>query len=184
MDQSFGLFFSVMLSINFFIIISTLLILIFIEWNQSDYIKDIRFIVSILYIDIFLIVLKLFTNVENYKLHFLINEVIVTTMVITHYILIFGSRIILMYKKESKEESLNSCIKEALKMNEDYRSSLKKQNSSPEKESNSVISKIMKYHYSRSSLPLEETSFIISLSTSPSINSNYINENCEINTKI
>jgi len=161
MNHSFGLFFSVMLFINFFTIISTSLLLIFIEWNQIKYIKDIRLTVSILYFDFLLILLQISVNVKminNYKSHFLINEAIVTIMVIIHFILIYGLRIILKNKKRSHEESMNSCIKDALKMNEDYQSSLKKKDSSLKKKPNSIISKIIKYHYSNSSSSLTEPS--------------------------
>jgi len=175
MNHSFGLFFSVMLSINFIIIIISLLLLIFIEWNQINYIKDLRLMVSTLYIDFLLILLQIIINVKmikSYKFYFLINEIIVTIMVITHYILIYGLRIILRDKKKSDEPSINSCIKEALKMNKDYQESLKNQSSSPRKISNSIISKILEYHFSQSSLSsLTEPSFTIK-----STNSNKIKE--------
>jgi len=69
MNHSFGLFFSVMLSFNFFIIISNLLLLIFIEWNMEDFINDLRLLVSTLYIDILLIILQLIIGktIKSYK---------------------------------------------------------------------------------------------------------------------
>jgi len=163
MDHSFGLFFSVMLSINFIMIIISLLLFIFIEWNQRNYIKDLRLIVSTLYIDFLLILLQISVNVKiinSYKSHFLINETIVTIMVITHFILIYGLRIILKDKKRSYEESMNSCIKGALKMNEDYQSSLKNKKSLHKKKRNSLFSKILKYHYSNSSSSLGPSSTV------------------------
>jgi len=69
-------------------------------------------------------------------------------MVITHYILIFALRIMLKKNKKSNESSINSCIKEALMMNEDYQESLKNRNSTQKRTSNSVISRIINYHYS------------------------------------
>jgi len=168
MNYSFGLFFSVILSIYFFILTNTFLLLIFIEWNQRNYVKDIRFIISILYIDILLIILQLIINIKmikNYKSHFLINEAIVTIMVITHYILIYGFRVILKNNKKSNEKSI---IKEALKMNENYQESLKNRNFLSKDTSNSVISKIIKYHYSHSSLSSSSSSILVTSLAVPS----------------
>jgi len=152
MSNSFGTLFSFTLFIYIFFLISSFLLLTFIEWNQIEYIKDIRLIVSILYIDILLVLLQLIVVkvTTSYKSHFLINEGIITMIVISHYALIYGLRIILRENKKIKG-SINSCIKEALKMNEDYQDSLKNKNCSPKKNSHSIISKIIEYHYSNSS---------------------------------
>ena len=172
MNNSFGILFSVTLSIYFFFLISSFLLLIFVEWNQGEYVKDIRLIVSTLYIDILLVLLQLIfvKMITSYKFHFLINEIIITIIVITHYILIYGMRIILKENKTNKG-SINSCIKEALKMNEDYQDSIKNKNCSHGRTSHNIISRIIEYHYSNSSQPsLFPPSFFSSaaMSTVPS----------------
>ncbi|OUM63614.1 hypothetical protein PIROE2DRAFT_9759, partial [Piromyces sp. E2] len=82
---------------------------IFVEWNFSETLNDIRFVLSFIYTNVIsfsLYVILIFTVNNNYKSYFIAQECIIYIITISNYILIFGIKIILpqLYEKDEMNE--------------------------------------------------------------------------------
>ena len=108
--RGFGI---IILLIYKFLIIQFLLFLIFVEWNISATIYDIKFIVSALYIDIlsiiFLYIFYIF-EIKNYIFYFLIQTTISSIISISNYMFIYGFRLFFAFirKQNIKIQFINN----------------------------------------------------------------------------
>jgi len=168
------------------IVVFILLFLIFVEWNISETIYDIKFIISALYIDILSFILLLFFYFINLKLYipyFLIQTFNTSIISITNYSLFYGFRVLLgiLKKQNVKVQFINSINDKFINNNTQmqrrnytdsyndnsiYKNTFVEENddcvnsgSVPSNRPSNILTKIMDYHYSR------ETSNINSLSS-------------------
>lgn len=85
-------------------IVITMLILIFMEWNIELILYDVRFIVATIYIDIIFVIISIilnFLDISTYKTYFIIRVFTILIVSITNFILLYGFRIIMpSFKKE------------------------------------------------------------------------------------
>lgn len=80
------------------IILLLLLFLIFVEWNISEIIYDIRFVTTVIYIDILSFIIKivfLIIQIKYYENYFIIQTVNIFIISIMNYIFLFGIRVLL-----------------------------------------------------------------------------------------
>jgi len=95
------------------LVILLLLFLIFVEWNLSDTLYDLKFIILTQYISILSIILiavTYFIQIRNYKIYFLIQTINVFTISIANYIILFGIRLCLAFlkKQNAKLQFINN----------------------------------------------------------------------------
>jgi len=95
-----------------FIIIILMLFIIFVEWNISETMYDIRFAVSALYIDILSVISLLvfnFIEIKYYKYYFIIQTINIFIISIINYIFLYGIRVILGFirKQNVKLQFIN-----------------------------------------------------------------------------
>jgi len=109
--------------INFFIkflIVGSILILIYIEWNIKSSYYDLRVILPAIYTDSLCLVLLLIVKyivISNYFAYFMVNESIYFFSSLINYILLFGVRIFsgLMNKENDESMFIKSVNKDFLK---------------------------------------------------------------------
>lgn len=90
-----------------------MLLLVFVEWNISTIIYDMKFILIALYSDaLFIILLCIFhiTNIKNYIVYFLLQSITTYGISLTNYIFLYGFRIYLGFikKQNIKEYFINN----------------------------------------------------------------------------
>jgi len=95
------------------LIIFSLLFLIFVEWNFSDILYDIRLFILTQYISILsilLIVVTYFIQIKYYKTYFLIQTLNIFIISIANYIILYGIRLCLAFLKKQniKIQLINS----------------------------------------------------------------------------
>jgi len=182
-----------------FIVLLLLLFLIFVEWNISQTMYDMKFILSALYIDILsttLIVVFFFIQIKFYITYFLIQTVNISIISITNYIFLYGIRVFLgiIRKQNVKLQFINrinenfinnatqfqtkSYNKDATSFNNNV--SIIKNNIMDESEDNgnvetsttksNFISRMIDYHYSTSIFSSNSGSVRVSTTTSDSNN--------------
>ena len=99
-----------------FIVLVNILLLIFLEWNMKRIMIDLRFFISIIYVDSLsfsLILIMDIFNINSYIGYFIIRVVIYIVYGISNYILMFGFRIIFYFVNivfGDKEEGINTII--------------------------------------------------------------------------
>ena len=96
-----------------FLIVLLILFLIFVEWNNSATMYDMRFIIITLYIDILVVIPMLvfhIMDIRNYIGNFIIQTLIMSIISISNYIFLFGFRLILAFirKKNLKLQFINN----------------------------------------------------------------------------
>jgi len=150
-----------------------LLFLIFVEWNISVTMYDMRFILLTIYMNIlsivFIFVFEII-KIKNYILYFVLQTVVISFISISNYILLYGFRLILAFiKKQNIKIKFVNSINEKFINNESqlqtkstnnnninstiYKSSTTDEygdngnNSIASKETN-FISRMINYHYS------------------------------------
>jgi len=85
------------------IVIALILFLIFVEWNFSTILYDIRFIILSLYIDVLsIIIIYIFhvIQIKNYKIFFIIQTINTTIISFSNYIFLYGFRILLGFMRK------------------------------------------------------------------------------------
>jgi len=106
--------YSIIILITFKLLAITLmLLLVFVEWNISTIIYDMKFILIALYSDaLFIILLCIFhiTNIKNYIVYFLLQSITTYGISLTNYIFLYGFRIYLGFikKQNIKEYFINN----------------------------------------------------------------------------
>ncbi|KAG4085088.1 periplasmic binding protein-like II [Neocallimastix lanati (nom. inval.)] len=105
MNNIYGkLIFGIQVFFNFLIIV-TMLLYIFLEWNLEKTRYDIRLLVSSLYINILLFIILFLLDIikiNDYKMNFLIQEIILILISISNYIFNYGIKLIIgFFKKEN-----------------------------------------------------------------------------------
>jgi len=95
-----------------FVVMAFILFLIFVEWNNSSTLYDMRFIILALYIDILSTILVFIFHVikiKNYVLFFTVQSINTTVISFSNYIFLYGFRIVLgfMRKQNIKLEFIN-----------------------------------------------------------------------------
>ncbi|ORX78624.1 hypothetical protein BCR32DRAFT_246995 [Anaeromyces robustus] len=144
------------------IIILTLSILIFMEWNITETFYDIRFIMTSIYINIISFVLILiinsFININNHILYFIIKESLIYITSIINYILLYIIKIILpvLIKKDETTEIIEKIrVYESFLENAETQTTeltvsnintIKTKNSNSSSVPHSILSKILNYH--------------------------------------
>jgi len=105
-----------------FLIILMLLFLIFVEWNLSGNIYDMRFIVSAIYIDtlsFILIYILHFIEIKNYIYNFLFLTAITSFISISNYTFLYGIRLLLaFFRKQNVKLQLINNINDSFINNE------------------------------------------------------------------
>jgi len=96
-----------------FIVLLVLLFLIFVEWNLSANIYDMRFVVSAIYIDILsfiLIYILHFIEIKNYIYNFILLTGITSIISLSNYIFLYGIRLLLAFlrKQNIKLQLINN----------------------------------------------------------------------------
>jgi len=145
-------------------------LLLFMEWNMEEIRYDIHYFISTIYIDVLSVILTIILNqisVNNYTIYFFIKELIIFTVVITNYILIYGYRIILSFDSHKDTEvklyintvhdikdyqdkaCYSSNISSEFESNENREFSNRGSVSTDNITSSSFVSKIMEYHNKR-----------------------------------
>ena len=96
--------YSIIIMLIYKIVVMTLmLLLIFVEWNISVIMYDLRFIVAALYIDIlsiFIIYIFYLIKLKNYVLYFIFKIFIATVVSLSNYIFLYGFRILLGFTRK------------------------------------------------------------------------------------
>ncbi|ORX50629.1 periplasmic binding protein-like II [Piromyces finnis] len=97
-------------------IILLILLFIFIEWNIESTYYDLRFFISVVYIDIIghiLIICFNYIKIKNYILYYSISGCVYLIISISNYMLIYGFRLILAFikKKNIRVELINKINK-------------------------------------------------------------------------
>jgi len=93
------------------IIIISLSLLIFIEWNIKSIIHDMMFFNSAITIDILtfiLLIVFIFIKIDNYISYFLIHLCICFIMSISNYIFLYGIRVILAFTEDKNSQLINN----------------------------------------------------------------------------
>jgi len=150
------------------LVIFLMLFLIFVEWNISTFIYEIKFISIVLYTDVlFIILIYVFhiININNYKVYFALQSISTYTISLINYIFLYGYKIFLGFirKKDLKLQFIkninNKFInKESQLQTKTYDSnahsdSTDKENnnniSTPESDNKSkFLRRMVNYHYS------------------------------------
>jgi len=148
------------------IMILVMSFLIFVEWNVTTSLYDLKFISVILYIDILFVILVFifqFIKSKNYEQYFLFETVNLCIISISNYLIIYGIKVIIGFvkKKNVKSQFINN-INEKFINNEshvqseevddnNYYSSINyEENDGKTKEGKakeSFMSRMIKYHY-------------------------------------
>jgi len=89
-----------------------MLFIIFVEWNISEIMYDIKFAVSALYIDMLSIILLFvfnFIQIKYYKFYFIIQTINISIISISNYIFLYGIRVFLGFirKQNVKLQFIN-----------------------------------------------------------------------------
>jgi len=106
--------FSVIILLLYKILVILLaLLLIFIEWNISVTMNDLRLIVLNIYIDMFSIVVLYIIhiiNIKRYTTYFLLHTFITSTIAISDYLILYGYRLLVAFikKKDVKKEFISN----------------------------------------------------------------------------
>lgn len=158
----------ILLIIYKFIIILSILILSFIEWNIKKTHYDIRFFISVVYIDILcIVILYIFQLIEinNYISYYSIRGLLIILISISNYMFLYGYRVIfgILHKKNLNLLFINNINKKFINndtsINESNNVTTTYNNSTDIDEKNenytksiisnksSLMSKIMNYHY-------------------------------------
>lgn len=132
------------------IILFSILLFLFMEWNMTKIKKNIKLISSAIYMDILLFILFIVScsiNIKNFLYKFMIRSVITILAVLSNYFFIYLSNIFLLLIKKEEEINLYD-IKEVSTLS----SKLTSKNSTSKSQSHksylgSSISKIINYHY-------------------------------------
>jgi len=108
-----GIYSIIILYVFKFLIVLSVLFLIFVEWNNSATMYDMRFIIITLYIDILVVIPMLvfhIMDIKNYIGNFIIQTLIMSIISISNYILLFGFRLLLAFirKKNLKLQFINN----------------------------------------------------------------------------
>jgi len=195
--------YSVMIIIIYKILILLLLLfLIFVEWNVSETMYDVKFILSALYIDMLstiLIVFFFFIQIKYYTTYFLIQAVNISIISITNYIFLYGIRVFLGFirKQNVKLQFINRINEKFVNNETQFQSkSYKKDNTSFNNNCSVIknnimdesvdngnfetsttiksnfISRMIDYHYSTSIFSSNSGSMKTSTTTSVSANFN------------
>jgi len=146
-------------------IILALLLLIFIEWNSRKVFYDIRYILSSVYLNIITFIVFFIFNyfqIQNYKLHFGLYEILVYIIAVINYLTLYGIRILLpeLMIKDNESEIIDKIKvhQSSYEKSENISVSSNMVESTPSKKSeiskyssksNSLFSKILEYHYNR-----------------------------------
>jgi len=155
------------------------LFLIFLEWNLTKLFIDLRFVVSSIYLNVITsVVLFIFSyfHISNYKLHFGLYVILVYIMGVVNYLTLYGFRVILpkLMKKDDESEIIEKIrvhqssyqksenITAATGGSNTYSNgpvstiSINSENSrtSTSSKANSLVKKMLDYHYNRSSKSL------------------------------
>jgi len=159
-----------------FILVLFLLSLIFVEWNTPTIIYDVRFIVTALYIDILstiLIYVFHIIQIKNYKSFFIIQTVNTSIISITNYLFLYGIRLFFGFvrKQNIKIHLINNITQEfinnenLIQTNTFNNVTFCSSNNNNEinapassRHKQNFISRMIDYHYSSSSLLIEERS--------------------------
>jgi len=109
------------------LIIFSLLFLIFVEWNFSNILYDLRLIVLTQYISILSIILILITyfiQFKYYKTYFLIQTINIFIISVANYIILYGIRLCLAFlKKQNVKLQFINSINEKFINNESHMNS-------------------------------------------------------------
>ena len=162
-----GLYIIILLLVFKLLKVLLMTLLLFIEWNNSDTVYDMKFIMCAIYINILsavLFIILYLTNIKKYILYFL-AEVLATFLIsISNYIFLYSSRLILKFiiTNEPSENDLirnaknNFANSESQTQSRSYRSSIssKKSHTGENGDNSSVkmtyyMKKMIDYHYSR-----------------------------------
>jgi len=108
-----GIYSIIILIVYKLLIVLLMLFLIFVEWNISTIIYDIKFIVVALYVDILFIILIFvfyFINIKNYKIYFILQTVTTYTISMVNYVFLYGYRVFLGFirKRDIKLQFINN----------------------------------------------------------------------------
>ncbi|ORX57945.1 periplasmic binding protein-like II [Piromyces finnis] len=139
-------------------------LLIFLEWSLKNIYYDIRFLITALYIDlidIILLVMVTYLNINNYKVNFVIRLIICILYSISTFVFLYGYRIIHYllsnrFNRNSSEENMNNLIHNLRKFNDNKAYSTSDANtinnksfatnSTNTKGTSKIISKVLSYH--------------------------------------
>ncbi|ORX65318.1 periplasmic binding protein-like II [Anaeromyces robustus] len=158
MNNTFGILYVDFILFYKFFIIFLMLLLIFMEWSIDEIKYDLRFTVGCLYVDtltiIFLLILH-YISIKNYIYYSLIRVSIIILLSIMNYILLFIIRLLFPYFIKADENILegkifmndtnmsSNCI-QSIKSEETHKTNITNRSSS-------VLTKMVSYHYKRTS---------------------------------
>ncbi|ORX64563.1 hypothetical protein BCR32DRAFT_287030 [Anaeromyces robustus] len=161
-NNSFGIVYVGFVLLFKFFIICLMSLLIFMEWNIEETKYDIRFIMTCLYIDtltvIFLLILH-YISIDNYVAYVVVRVGVITILSIMNYLLLYGVRLLFPYFIKSNENILDGKIYANNNNNIRNSSNIQitktdkseiSQSTGQSKNSSGIISKIITYHYKKS----------------------------------
>jgi len=139
------------------VIMGSLGLLVFAEWNLKSVTKDVRFITGALYMNLLIVILvfiKNFININNYEHYFTFYSVLTLLYVCMNYFFVYGVKLI--YMKIGKEKIMEMIEKKVEMQKFAFNSSSKATSSKFSSSDNGNINKskplmnsrIMKCHYS------------------------------------
>jgi len=141
-----------------------MLYIIFMEWNIQETFIEIKLLSSSVYMNVLLYILLLifsFIDINNYIFHFIIYEIFYILFIISNYVCLFGSRVILAINKKNKnnEKEKNEdrffIAENNNKLN--HLSSLSNTNSVIQCTNNTIYQYILKYHEKQIELGINDT---------------------------
>jgi len=161
MEHLFTLFINIIIISYAVLIILTLLLLIFIEWNLRKLHYDIRLILSSIYLNIITFVIFSIFNlfrINNYVLYFTLYEIIIYIMSIVNYFSLYGIRKFSLgiLNKDTESEIIEkirvheSTYEKSDNITTNYsqtKRSFSKESEITKNSSYSLYSKILEYHY-------------------------------------
>ena len=140
-NDLFGKIILIVILLDKVLLIISLLLVLFSEWNKVDTIKDIRIITTSLYMEfliIIIVIIKSLIKINNYEYYFIFYSIITIIYAFSCYFIIYGINIFNILSKK----------KEVLNLNEINISTTTSNTKSEYSSKNNIfISKIMKYHY-------------------------------------
>ncbi|ORX85084.1 periplasmic binding protein-like II [Anaeromyces robustus] len=155
MTNTFGKIMIYLLNINKGIIILLIFLFIFMEWGLNNIYYYINIISISLYINIILyitfLVIKKTINFKNYTVFFSIRQIIHIFFVISNYIFIYVTRIVLVLMKISSKENADDIKINASKGNSIAGSNSLINSSNDDPLVFKISKKIINYHYKHSS---------------------------------
>ncbi|KAL6591196.1 hypothetical protein U3516DRAFT_805682 [Neocallimastix sp. 'constans'] len=130
-----------------------MLYIIFMEWNIQETFIEIKLLSSSVYMNVLLYILLLifsFIDINNYIFHFVIYENFYILFIISNYVCLFGSRIILAINKKNKnnekEKNEDRFFIAGNNNKLNHLSSLSNTNSIIQCTNNTIYQYILKYH--------------------------------------